>query len=63
MPPDCLFFSHSDFWHGEATNMTNPTTGETMTADMQMEVRGQAAAAYQITLVMSQASNYYKLVF
>ncbi|CAD5220868.1 unnamed protein product [Bursaphelenchus okinawaensis] len=59
MPPGNLFFSHSDFWHGEAENLTTPLSDRIMTADQQMEVRGQAAAAYQITLVVAQVFHIF----
>ncbi|CAD5228215.1 unnamed protein product [Bursaphelenchus xylophilus] len=59
LPPTSLLFSHTDFWHGEAENLTTPLSDVVMTADHQMEVRGQAAAAYQITLVMAQVFHIF----
>ncbi|KAI6216659.1 Cation-ATPase-N domain-containing protein [Aphelenchoides fujianensis] len=51
---DHLFFHAGDFWHGRAENLTDGETGVTYNAQMQMEIRGQASAAWQITLVVGQ---------
>lgn len=59
MPPGSLFFSHTDAWHGKAENITLPLNQRVMTAQDQMRVRGEAAAAYQITLVLAQVFHLF----
>ncbi|CAD5227107.1 unnamed protein product [Bursaphelenchus xylophilus] len=59
IPPDTLPFSRTDFWHGEAENLTSPLTGVVLYAEHQMEVLGQASAAYQMTLVIAQVFHIF----
>lgn len=48
-----LLFTADTNWQPNATNFTT-STGLVFNADQQMFIRGQAAAAWQITLVVTQ---------
>ncbi|CAD5221487.1 unnamed protein product [Bursaphelenchus okinawaensis] len=59
IPPSTLPFSRTDFWHGDAENLTSPLTGEVLYAEHQLEVLGQASATYQATLVVAQVFHIF----
>lgn len=49
-----LLFAANDFWHDQAADLINEQTGVSYDASEQMRIRGEAAAAWQICLVVSQ---------
>uniref|UniRef100_A0AC34FHL2 Cation-transporting P-type ATPase C-terminal domain-containing protein n=1 Tax=Panagrolaimus sp. ES5 TaxID=591445 RepID=A0AC34FHL2_9BILA len=51
--PNDLFFTSNDYWKPTSGNLT-VSNGNTFSAEEQIIIRGQAAAAWQITLVLSQ---------
>jgi magnesium-transporting ATPase (P-type) len=48
-----------DFWHGKAENITVGRGTKILDSKDQMRVRGQAAASYQICLVVSQVFHLF----
>uniref|UniRef100_A0A914XW66 Uncharacterized protein n=1 Tax=Panagrolaimus superbus TaxID=310955 RepID=A0A914XW66_9BILA len=55
MPKD-LLFTHEPYWDLTSDNLTT-STGMVIPASEQVIIRGQAAAAWQVTLVTTQRSR------
>lgn len=52
---DDLLFTADNYWSQESGNLTT-SNGNVLTSTDQMYIKGQAAAAWQITLVVSQVN-------
>lgn len=52
-----MLFNANDFWHGKAENLT--VGSQIFDSNKQMRIRGQASAAYQICLVVSQVFHLF----
>lgn len=54
-----IFFNANDFWHGKAENLTVGINSKILDSNDQMRIRGEAAAGYQIVLVVSQVFHLF----
>ncbi|KAI6187421.1 Cation-ATPase-N domain-containing protein [Aphelenchoides besseyi] len=54
-----LFFHAGDFWHGKANDLIDDRKNVVYNATLQLQFRGQASAAWQITLVVAQIFHLF----